>query len=78
MFHENKTAWLDRKKTRRELAPARALHRAYDIVSDIEPRRPHTAVVNKNLGAKLLFVNGNRCLFTIQGQLRPTHRALSR
>lgn len=77
-FHDHKAAWLDRKKSRQELAPARAIHKCYDIVVDIEARRPDSGRVEKNPGSKLLFVNGARAFFTLGGQLRPTHVATSR
>lgn len=78
IFHEQKTVWLDRKKSRQELAPARAIHKCYDIVCDIEARRPDSGTVDKNPGAKILFVSGSRAFLTLNGQLRPTHMALAR
>lgn len=53
-----KSIWLDVKKTCEELAPARAIHRAFDILTDIESRREDCAMLDKNVGGKLIFPNG--------------------
>lgn len=50
-----KTIWLDVKKTREELAPARAIHRAYEILTDPKGRREDSAMLDKNVGSKVIF-----------------------
>lgn len=67
-----KTIWLDMKKTREELAPARAIHRACEILTDLEGRREDTAMLDKNVGSKGIFCNGQRAWYRIKSVLKST------
>lgn len=75
---EGKSAWLDFKKSREELAPARTIHRCAELVEDVEMRRPDRGEVVKNVGAKLVMVNQQRCFYTVGGVLKATHFAAKR
>lgn len=66
------------KKTRAELAPARAIHRCGEIVQDLEARRPDGQRVEKNAGSKVVCVGGNRAFFTLHGQMKATCWATKR
>lgn len=73
-----KYVWLDVKKTRAELAPARAIHRCGEIIQDLESRRPGGHRVEKNVGSKVVCVGGSRAFFTLHGQMKATYWATRR
>lgn len=56
--HGNKPAWLDAKKTKQELRPARMVHRACEVLQSYEDSKIHKAVLSKNMIDKKVLRNG--------------------
>ena len=68
---QGKLVWLDARKTRLEMKPARVIHRAAQMLSDFESNRTQgeELLVNKNMAAKFLFNSRGRILYTLRGKV---------
>ena len=77
---QGKLIWLDARKTRLEMKPARVIHRAAQMLTDFEANRVQGGelLVNKNMAAKFLFNNNGRILYTLKGKLLWAPEGLAR
>lgn len=71
-FEEGRPVWIDHKKTREQLRPARTIHRGAECLEDLERSRPDAAKVVKDLARRQLLVNGSKAFWLCEGFLRPT------
>ena len=64
--------WLDAKKERSELRPARLVHRAAECLEDVEASREDKAPIVQDLIGKVIKVGGSRVGFScgVVDQLR--------
>ena len=77
---QGKLVWLDARKTRLEMKPARVIHRAAQMLSDFEGNRVQGGelLVNKNMAAKFLFNTNGRILYTLRGKVLWAPEGLAR
>lgn len=61
--------WLDAARTRAELRPIRALHRAADILQDVEAARPDRLPITRDAGARAVSAGGQRVFQVARDQL---------
>lgn len=71
-FEEGRPVWIDHKKTREQLRPARTIHRGAECLEYLERSRPDAAKVVKDLARRQLLVNGSKAFWLCEGFLRPT------
>lgn len=67
--------WMDRKKSRQEMRPARIIHKTAEILESFEWDRPNAGRVEKNVGSKYVSVDGFRMFYTLRGALMHTVHA---
>jgi hypothetical protein len=77
-FSAGRVAWLDAKKERAEMKPARVVHRLADFLQDIENTREEKFEVEKVMNGKFVKINGQRVGFTLRGEWQWTAWACSR
>lgn len=70
--------WLDVRKSREELRPARLIHRATEILTEIEARSHHAKQVFKHIVSKCISVGDYKAFFTLKGPLKPSMSASMR
>ena len=66
-YVSGKYAWLDAKKERSEMKPARMMHCVHDLLVDIETSREDKAVVEKDPKGKIVKAGGKRIGFSLRG-----------
>ena len=68
---QGKLVWLDARKTRLELKPARIIHRAAQMLADFEGAlAPASQLeITKMMAAKYLCNNNGRILYTLRGKI---------
>lgn len=71
-FMAGRQVWLDHKKTREQLRPARTIHRGAECLEDLERSRPDGSVVYKDLARRTLSVAGSKAFWFCNGSLRAT------
>ena len=57
-LHGDKPAWLDAKKTKMELRPARMVHRACEVLQSFEDSKPDKVILTKNMVDKKILRSG--------------------
>lgn len=75
---EERRVWLDIKKSRSELRPARLIHRAAELLQQFEAERVDAKPIDKNAGAKHIDIGGNRAFFSLRSELKATAWAQQR
>jgi len=72
--------WLDIEKSRKELAPARLIHRAFDMVTELEGARPDGKTdIEKKMNGKQIKVGGTTLVcWSFHGQLQWSNWAQKR
>lgn len=75
-FEAGRHAWLDHKKTREQLRPARMAHRAADVTEDVEQSRADAASVTKNMATGVVSVGGSDAFWVYHGGVRPIWSSL--
>jgi hypothetical protein len=63
-FNKDKQVWLDMKKDREELRPARVVHRITELIMEAESGKSDSMEVEKFLNGKYVKVGDNRAGFT--------------
>jgi len=66
-YREGKTVWLDVKKDREELRPARIVHRISDLISEAESGREDKLPVDKVLNGKYVKVGDDKAGYCAKG-----------
>jgi hypothetical protein len=69
-FDVGKPCWLDAKKERAELRPARIIHRIAQVLQELENGRDDKGEVKKDTIGKIVSVGGHRACFTLHGSLK--------
>lgn len=64
-----RTVWLDAARTKAELRPVRALHRAADVLQDIEAARPDRLAITREVGGRSVSAGGHRVFQVAKDQL---------
>ena len=78
-FHGTRLAWLDARKERSELRPARVVHRGFEATTVLETRRQSRSDVRKDTRQKSIKLSDDGCLFYgVGGTLRATDLARQR
>jgi len=77
-YHGDKPVWLDAKKTREELRPARVVHRITELIQEAESGKPDPMHVEKFLNGKYVKVGDERAGFTCRGAWMWTQWARNR
>lgn len=75
---EDRRVWLDIQKSRAVLRPARLIHRAAELLQQVEAERIDAKDVEKNAGAKHIDIGGNRGFFSLRSELKATTWAQQR
>ena len=74
----NGAVWLDVEKSRRELAPARLIHKATDMITDLEAAREDKKPVEKIMNGKQIKVGGILAAWSFRGALQVSRFAEGR
>jgi hypothetical protein len=77
-FDAGKPSWLDAKKERAELKPARVIHRIAEVLQEFENNRDDKGEVKKDTIGKTVSVSGHRACFTLNGSLKWSAWAVAR
>jgi len=65
-----KPVWLNVEKSRAELAPARLIHRATDMLTEVESTKPDPKAVEKILNGKQIKIDHKMIAWSFQGRLQ--------
>ena len=76
-FIEERHVWMDAKKTRASIYPARIVHRMAEVLADIEATMTSPSKIVKFLKGKFINVGGQRVGHTMKGEWKWTARAIS-
>ena len=67
-FSDDRVVWLDVKKSREEMRPARIVHRMAECVTDFEASQSSPLAVDKQLNGKYIKVGTDRIGQVIRGE----------
>lgn len=64
--------WLDKKKSKEQLKPARAIHKTAECIEDLEHQRADGYAVHKDLAKRTVSVGACRAFWHGDGRIHAT------